>query len=220
MVGKGFKKGLDSICILGRGPSLIRCPEKKPEKSEYWGCNDVYKVRELDKLFLIHDVYMIQFNKGKNLIEEVNKKNFPVYTLGAYKEVKNNVLYPMEGVIKEFDIAYFLNTISYMIPLAIMQRPKQISLFGVDMFWGTGTEYMRNGKACLEYWLGVAIGRKIKLNLTRESTLLKRRKRGNFYGMKVTKAEGANQFVLNPVYEWGRPKSALRYKLVKVTNHL
>jgi len=213
-------KGLDNIFILGRGQSLGFCPVKKPEKSEFWGCNNIYKAREVDRLFIMHDVYVTQFNRGTKIIEEVNQKGFPVYTLGKYKELENNIQYPMEEVIKEFGIAYFLTNISYMLALAIMQRPKNLCLFGVDMDYGTAKEYMQNEKGCLEFWLGIATGRKISFHLSRGSTLLKRKGRGVYYGMVAKNDPTYNTLKLDPVYEWGRSKSALKYKIVKVEHNL
>jgi len=124
-------KGLDNIFILGRGQSLGFCPVKKPEKSEFWGCNNIYMAREVDRLFIMHDLYVTQYNRGTKIIEEANEKGFPVYTLGKYEELKNNIPYPIQEVIKEFNIAYFLTNISYMLALAIMQKPKIYSYLGL-----------------------------------------------------------------------------------------
>ncbi|MBA7553523.1 hypothetical protein ES705_46115 [subsurface metagenome] len=213
-------KELDNIFILGRGQSLGYCPVKKPEKSEFWGCNNIYKAREVDRLFIMHDVYVTQYNRGTKIIEEANEKGFPVYTLGKYEELKNNIQYPIQEVIKEFNIAYFLTNISYMLALAIMQRPKNLCLFGVDMDFGTAREYMQNEKSCLEYWLGVATGKKIRFHLSQGSTLMRRKGRGNYYGM-VAKIDKQNHTLqLDPVYKWGKVKSALKYKVVKVAHNL
>ena len=213
-------KGLDNIFILGRGQSLGFCPVKKPDKTEYWGCNNVYKAREVDRLFIMHDVYVTQYNRKTKIIEEANEKGFPVYTLGKYADLKNNVQYSMEEVIKEFGIAYFMTNISYMLALAIMQKPKNLFLFGVDMDWGTSSEYMQNEKGNLEYWLGVAIGRRIQFYLSRGSTLMRRKGRGNYYGM-VAKTDDPNNILrLEPDYGWGKVKSALKYKIVKVAHNL
>ena len=58
---KDFVKGLENIFILGRGQSLGYAPTTKVENSEVWGCNNVYKAREVDRLFIMHDIYMVQF---------------------------------------------------------------------------------------------------------------------------------------------------------------
>ncbi|MBA7543798.1 hypothetical protein ES705_36138 [subsurface metagenome] len=213
-------KDLDNIFILGRGQSLGFCPVKKPEKSEFWGCNNIYKAREVDRLFIMHDVYVTQYNRGTKIIEEANQKGFPVYTLGKYEELKNNISYPVEEVIKEFGIAYFLTNISYMLALAIMQKPKNLCLFGVDMDFGTAKEYMQNEKGCLEYWLGVATGRKIRFHLSQGSGLMRRKGRGNYYGMVAKIDEHNHTLQLDPVYKWGKVKSALKYKIVKIAHNL
>jgi len=213
-------KELDNIFILGRGQSLGFCPVKKPDKSEYWGCNNIYKAREVDRLFIMHDVYVTQYNRRTKIIEEANQKGFPVYTLGKYEELKNNIPYPIQEVIKEFGIAYFLTNISYMLALAIMQRPKNLFLFGVDMDFGTAREYMQNEKGNIEFWLGVATGRKIRFHLSKGSTLMRRKGRGNYYGMVAKIDEKSHTLKLDPVYKWGKVKSALKYKIVKVAHNL
>lgn len=213
-------KGLDNIFILGRGQSLGYCPVKKPDGSEYWGCNNIYKAREVDRLFIMHDVYVTQYNRGTKIIEEANQKGFPVYTLGKYEELKNNIPYPIQEVIKEFGIAYFLTNISYMLALAIMQKPKNLCLFGVDLDFGTAREYMQNEKGCIEYWLGVATGKKIRFYLSQGSGLMRRKGRGNYYGMIVKKGPGNTLCIESEQNSKGEAKNALKYKIVKVTHNL
>lgn len=213
-------QGLDNIFILGRGQSLGFCPVKKPEKSEFWGCNNVYKAREVDRLFIMHDVYVTQYNRKTKIIEEANEKGFPVYTLGKYADLKNNVQYSIQEVIKEFGIAYFLTNISYMLALAIMQKPKNLFLFGVDLDLGTAKEYMQNEKANIEYWLGQATGRNIQYFISKGSTLFKRKGRNNYYGMKATVDKADKILRLEPEYCYGKTKSALKYKIVKVSHNL
>lgn len=214
-------KDLDNIFILGRGQSLGLCPTKKPEKSEFWGCNNIYKAREVDRLFIMHDVYITQYNRQTKIIEEANKKGFPVYTLGKYSDLKNNIQYPIQEVIKEFNIAYFLTNISYMLALAIMQGPENLYLFGVDMDFGTAKEYMQNEKSNVEHWLGVATGRKIQFHLSKGSALMRRKGRENYYGMIVKRDEHHTKTIrLEPDYRKGKDKSALKYKIVKVAHNL
>jgi len=213
-------KDLDNIFILGRGQSLGYCPNEIPPNSEFWGCNNIYKAREVDRLFIMRDVYVTQFNRKTEIIKEANEKGFPVYTLGKYDELKNNIQYPMQEVIKEFGIAYFLTNISYMLALAIMQRPKNLLLFGVDMNFGTSKEYMQNEKANIEAWLGIALGRGIKFSISNGSTLMKRKGRNNYYGMIVQEDKKFHTLKLIPEYKDGNPKSALKYKIIKVAHNL
>lgn len=213
-------KDLDNIIILGRGQSLGFCPTKIPEKTEIWGCNNTYKAREVDRLFIMRDVYVTQFNRETKIIEETNEKGFPLYTLGKYDDLKNNVQYPMQEVIKYFNIAYFLTNPAYMLALAIMQRPKNLYLYGVDLDFGTADEYLQNEKGNLEYWLGQATGRKIKFYLSKGCTLLRRKNRGTYYGLLVSEDPLYHTIRLKPDYRFGRKKSALKYKIVKVEHTL
>jgi len=219
-MNKEFVKDLDNIFILGRGQTLGKCPEKKPDKSEFWGCNNVYRARQLDRLFIKTDPYIIQNRSEKNLINEINEHDFPVYTLGLYPEFKNNVRYPIEEVIKEFKTSFLLNTASYMIALAIMQKPKKILLTGIDMAFGTNNEYMRNEKGCIEFWLGMAKGRNIDFIIAEGSTLLHRRDVSNYYGY----TDKSNGFCtrIEPKFSWGRPdgKCAMHYKMMLAQHNL
>lgn len=219
-MNKEFVKDLEGIFILGRGQSLGRCPLEKPANTEFWGCNNVYRARKLDRLFLKTDPYITQHRTQSNLIAEINEHDFPVYTLGLYPELKNNVRYPMEEVIKEFKTNYILNTAAHMIALAIMQKPKHLYLAGVDMSYGTNNEYMRNEKACVEGWLGMALGRRIKFTIAEGSTLLKRRDVSNYYGYVQTTDNFTMK--LQPKYSWGRPdgKCAYQYKIVSAQHNL
>ncbi len=220
-----FVKDLDAIYILGRGQSLGRCPEQKPANVEYWGCNNVYRARKLDRLFIMRNPYIVQCEREPKLIEELNEHEFPVYTLGEYPEIKNNLSYPIEDVVKEYSQTgeggtYLLNNAAFMMALAIMQKPKAIYLFGVDMAYGTNNEYMYNEKACCEAWLGMAHGRGIKFMIAEGSTLLKRKSVDNYYGLKYINDGISNR--LEPKWSWGNPqgKCAIRYTIRKVQHNL
>lgn len=223
---KEFVKGLDTIFILGRGQTILKCPAEGPKDSEFWGCNNVYlaKPLELDRLFIIHDIYGIQDLRKVNIIKDVNEKGFPVYTLGSYPEFKNNVRYPMEAVIKDFKTSFILNTAAHMLALAIMQKPEKILLYGVDLEYGTNTDYLRNEKGSLEYLLGVAIGRGIRFMIAEGSTLLRRKQRSNFYGFIQQKPldDKVHEKQFLPHFSWGRPdgKGALRYRIARKDNIL
>jgi len=79
-----FVTGLDQIFIIGKGVSALKTPEQKPEKAEYWGANDIFKLpkRDIDRIFIMRDLYVTEQNKGKGMVEELNKLDKPVYTLG------------------------------------------------------------------------------------------------------------------------------------------
>jgi len=100
-----------------------------------------------------------------------------------------------------------------------MQKPKNIYLFGVDMEYGTSTEYMQNEKANVEYWLGMATGRKIQYHLSNGCSLMRRKTQNNYYGMIVNLDEQHKTLRLTPDYK-GNDKCALKYKLIKIEHNL
>jgi len=211
---------LDKIYILAKGPSWYRCPETVPPNTEIWGCNSTYKDRKLDKLFIMHDIRLDMIYEDEDFVEHVNGLGIPVYTTGLYKVLKNNRSFPVAEVYNEFRIPYLLNVICYMLAYAITQKPKEIELCGVDM--RAGVEYIGE-KGCVEFWVGVAVGRGIKVNIPNESMVCKdimprdvRARDGDtqlmFYGyMHRTKDNGLVQLIPR-----GERKCASKYKLVPV----
>jgi len=180
-----FVKGLDKIIILAQGPSWYQIPHEKPKNCEVWGSNSIYRdYNKVDRLFIAHDIRVIMMHDDGEFVEHINKLGIPVYTHQRYKVLKNNAIIPIVDLMNEFGQAFFLNVITYMIAVAIMQKPKTIQLFGVDMRPDAGNETYSNEKGSVEYWLGVAIGRGIEIINTKESFVLKTKQEGNFEGYK------------------------------------
>lgn len=180
-------KKLDEIIICAMGPTWYQCPAEAPPNSEIWGVNTMYRNRKLDKIFIMHDIKHDLMVQDRDFFETVNSLGIPVVTAGDYSALKNNIIYPAEEVIEYFGVAFFLNVMSWMIAYAIMLEPKRLSLYGCDMRSDSGDEYRLGERGCVEFWLGVAMGKGIDLGLPQESFLLKRIMRGNFYGYHLRK---------------------------------
>ena len=90
-------------------------------------------------------------------------------------------IYPLDAVLTAFPDRYFTCSISWMLAAAIIERPKAIGLWGVDMAL-TGdpdipasNEYARQ-RPSVEYYLGIATGSGIEVHLPPNTTLLTARK--------------------------------------------
>lgn len=178
-------KELDEVIILSMGPSWFMCPQEAPENSEIWSINTMYRSdKKIDKLFIMHDIRRDILFQDKMFVDAVNDTKLPVYTAGKYPSLNNNIEYPVEDVLKEFKTGFFLNAVCWMLPYAIMHKPKKIRLFGCDMRPDTGLEHHTNEKGCVEFWCGVAIGRGIDIVVPEESYICKRVLTGNFYGYR------------------------------------
>lgn len=84
------------------------------------------------------------------------------------------VHYPLERVLeKTGGRRYFTCTFAYQVALAIAEGFEEIGLWGVDLDLGTMRERLVE-KPCLEYWLGQAEGRGMRITLALGGTLLQR----------------------------------------------
>jgi len=186
-MGKGieFIKNLDKIIILAQGPSWYQCPEKVPSNTEVWGCNTIYRdYPNVDRIFFAHDARGHFLEDDAHLFENLNALDIPVHTMSLFKPLKKNALIPVMDILQEFNVGFFLNVIAYMTATAIMQKPKCIEYFGVDMRPDAGGETYGNEKGSVEFWVGVALGRGIEFKNTLESYVLKTKQEGTFPNFK------------------------------------
>ena len=198
-----FVKDLDKIIILAQGPSWYQCPDLVPgqnDKVEIWGSNVIYREHAVDRLFCAHDIRGHFFNDDMNIFENLNNIGMPVYTTGVYKHLVNNAQIPILAILEEFKVGFFLNVIAYMMATAILQRPKSIDMYGVDMRPDANDEYYINEKGTMEFWCGVAMGRGIPIKNTKESYVMKTKQEGSFPGFKA-KVPQNGLFTLIPVEE-------------------
>jgi len=164
-----FKKGLDEIIILGTGRSCCHCPTEHREGVEIWGCPFTVKWGYVDRVFQIHKKFSDKNIEKDFIVSANNNPSARVYTAVEEPQLVNSTVFPIDEVMEEFNMKFFLNTLCYMIALAIMQKPKKIQCYGVDM--RNKMEYITE-KGCVEFWLGVALGRGIKVATTTCSNVL------------------------------------------------
>ena len=162
-------------------------------------------IPRFDRWFDIHDRYIfgIDGNKevgygltrtGQPYMQALAGMKCPTYMVEQYKDIPMSLRFPIELMIAEFDpkgekklfqhwkgigpedwSGYITNSISCMIAFAIMEGFKEIGLYGVDMATTAGwNEYAFQRPSC-EYYLGIAVGRGIKITLPDASDLLKNR---------------------------------------------
>ena len=181
-----FVKDLDKIIILAQGPSWYQCPDLVPgrEGVEIWGSNVIYRDHGVDRLFFAHDMRDHFFDDDMNLFENLNKIGVPVYTMGVYKPLENSAQIPVTEILDEFKVGFFLNVIAWMMATALLQKPKSIDMYGVDMRPDADIEYFKNEKGTMDFWCGVVKGMGIPLKNTKESYVMKTKQEGNFPGYR------------------------------------
>lgn len=175
------------VAIVGKAPSSMNDAPYDDPAWEVWGVGDMGLTgKRLSRSFEVHDIHD-GFTRWNQQYTEFLKAphDFPIYVFDKHPEVPSAVEYPRRHVLNEFakvlstdegkPIAYFTNSISWMLALAVHEGVQEIGLWGVDMAQhGVGllSEYAHQRPSC-ELWVGIAAGRGIKVTIHQNSDLLK-----------------------------------------------
>lgn len=163
------------VAIVGLGPSHDQVPW---ETVETWGVAWDPWAPRFDLLFEMHERRLYE-TRGEEYISRLNDMDIPVVMQMADPEIERSETYPLKDVIRMTG-DYFGSSVAYMLGLAILRRVDEVSLFGVDL-----TDDHDHQRPNLEYMLGIATGRGIKVNVPDGSLLLSRRKRDTYQGIGV-----------------------------------
>ena len=140
---------MKELLLLAKGNTRTLCPF---DGGEVWGVNDVgsfpeFKGKHIDRIFTFDP-------RSNDWLAKARVA--PIWSWQPYADFK----YPLREVTDRFfgkgthlEQAYFTNTISYMLALAIYEKFERIKLYGVDAPYG-GIYFME--KSGLEYWIGRA----------------------------------------------------------------
>jgi len=171
------------VCLIGFAkPSRDKAPWKD-ESYEFWGCNEGYVLDfpKTDRWFQIHP--FVSFSRAENLsdpkhFEWLQKEHpFEIYMQTKYQFVPNSIGYPLDELVMMFGRKYFRSSFDFMIALALAEGYKTIGIYGFEMSSGTEYEHQRPSA---EYWIGVAEGMGVKIELPLNGNLL----RGSVYGFE------------------------------------
>ena len=149
------------VAILGLSPSRDLAPWSEPDW-ELWGLAWDNEAVRMHRAFEMHERSLIE----DKAIERLN--DLPtLYVQHAMVEVPCGVVYPFDEVANTTG-AYWTSSLGYMLALAIHEGAEEIGIWGVDMTDGYG--YQRPN---MEYLIGFARGRGIKVTLAPSSPLCK-----------------------------------------------
>ena len=173
------------VSIIGLGPSMddyTSITRGRGGRHKYcdetWAINALGSVLQCDKIFHMDDV-RIQEIRAKALpesntaamLEWMRKTNIPVITSRPHPDYPTLKPFPLADVLNEFDTGYFNSTAAYAVAYAIWIGVEKISLFGCDFTYPNAHD-AEKGRACVEFWLGMASERGIRLVVPKTSTLL------------------------------------------------
>jgi len=179
-----YKPSKRKVALVGMARTSRHLAPWDDDDFEIWGINEAYAAKNLapdgtpymkrwDRWFQLHPYW--DFTRKHNFndpghwdwlrnADNRRRTDFPIYMLEEFPEVPGSVRYPLTEILAEFgpNVRYFTSTFAYMMALAIWMGFEEIHLYGFEM---SSEEEYRHQKACAEFWIGIAIGRGIKVVL-------------------------------------------------------
>lgn len=173
-----------TVCIIGLSPSSRELAFNEPEGTEMWGLNNSHHCFSPEQLarftawFQIHErseftVNNTPDNHGdeQEYIRFLQSLAIPVYMEEYHEDIPSSVRYPREEIVRDIvTLDYFTSTIAFMLALAIHKSYQEIHIYGVDM--NGDTEYVHE-RPCVEFYIGIAIARGVKVVIPENSPVLK-----------------------------------------------
>lgn len=173
----------DSVAILGLGPSVTQYLEIAKRAGgrhvdEVWGINALGDVFACDRIFHMDDV-RIQESRAAGrpesniakMLQWLKRHPGPVYTSCRNDAYPGLVEFPLRDVVAKFGQAYFNSTAAYAVAYAVFLGVKRIELYGFD-FTYPNAHHAEKGRACVEFWLGIAVANGIDIKVPHVSSLL------------------------------------------------
>lgn len=173
------------VAILGLGPSVRQFLEitkrwggRRAYCDEVWGINALGDVFACDRVFHMDDVRIQQIRADARpdsniaqMLKWLKTTPTPVVTSRAHPDYPSLVEFPLAEVVTEFPLAYFNSTAAYAVAYALHLKAKKISCFGMDFTYPDAHD-AEKGRACVEFWLGMAAARGVEIALPKTTSLL------------------------------------------------
>jgi hypothetical protein len=165
---------MEKVIIIGKGNGW----EDAPLEGETWGVHSICLKRPVKMVFDMHRIgdpdYWEKLNNEQqeeqlDVMIKVNKDNIPLVTLKFIVDVPLSIRFPIEEMPEQ----YCTCSISYMIFYAILKGAKEIDIYGVLLAYEE--EYVKQ-RPNVEYWIGYARGKGIKVTIHEPTFLFKSEK--------------------------------------------
>jgi hypothetical protein len=193
---------MKSVAIIGCATGW----EDAPLDGECWGITNIILRRDMTRTFDIHDLtwsvqqwydhYMMwmpgfyganallakaqrRLEQVPLVLKRVKELKIPLYSTAKYKGVPTSRLYPIKKVGEHFQMRFLASTVDYAFVLALFEGFKSIDLYGVKMSFGE--EYEHQLKS-FHYWIGLAHGMGVTVNVHGEGVAVLKTKNGLMYG--------------------------------------
>ena len=176
-------KAPESVAILGLGPSVSQYLEISKRAGgrhvdEVWGINALGDVFACDRVFHMDDVRIQEARAAGRpesniaaMLRWIKRHPGPIYTSCLVDGYPGLVEFPLRDVSAKFGQAYFNSTAAYAVAFAVHLGVKRLELYGFD-FTYPNAHHAEKGRACVEFWLGIAVANGIDVKVPHVSSLL------------------------------------------------
>jgi hypothetical protein len=162
------------IALLGSAPSSIHLAPYSDPSWTIWGCSPgaATVAQRIDAWFELHDLGDKQVVTPDYMawLQKMGEAGKAIYCINETPDIKGSVTYPLAAMEAEFGRYFWTSSLSYMLALAIMQKPTEIGLWGVDM--SAVEEYAQQRPGC-HFFVWMAQLRGIKITTPAQSDLLR-----------------------------------------------
>lgn len=166
---------MKKLILLGTAVSIYNVPYEN-ELFEIWGTGttaNMPSTKRLDRIYEVHDRATIDWLISDRKCN-YNKYKCPVFVRDL-DEVNGLIDYPVDfckeknKIFKILKREYFTSTVSWMLAHAIIQGYTEITIMQIHLSHESEYFYER---PCIEYWIGRAEERGIKVNIPEDSEIL------------------------------------------------
>lgn len=173
------------VAILGLGPSVRQYLEltkrmggRKALYDETWAINALGDIFVCDRIFHMDDVRIQQIRADASpesniahMLNWLKTTTIPVVTSRAHEDYPALEEFPLADVLTDYPYGYFNSTAAYAIAYAIHKGVRKITVFGND-FTYPDVHDAEKGRACVEFWLGIAAMKGIELAMPKTTSLM------------------------------------------------
>ena len=159
------------VAIVGLAPSTHDLAPWDDDTWQKWGLPwDDKGWALMDRHFEMHDLRLLHSEHSKRKADYFDRlRQCPcLYMQASYFDAPTSRRYPFEAVADSIGQAYWNSSIAYAMALAIHERAREISIYGVDMDGSDEYAYQRPN---MEYLIGFARAQGIRVHIPKESAL-------------------------------------------------
>lgn len=145
---------------------------------EVWAINAMGDVIACDLVFHMDDVRIQEIRAAAKpnssiaqMLKWLKTSKIPVMTSRSHPDYPALIEFPFEAVANHVGEVYFNNTVAYAVAYALYLGVEEISLFGCDWIYPNAYKG-ETGRACVEYWLGFAQAKGVRVIVPTGTPLL------------------------------------------------